>query len=300
MQRVFKYAGLAIGLVLALALVGVAGLYAWSNSQLKLAVPVVEHDIVVPSDAASIARGEHLSRSLAKCVDCHGEDMGGFTLVDDGPIGRIAGPNLTPGRGGILEGFDDAALERAIRHGIARDGRRLLIMPAMDYQYLSDEDTGAIIAYLRTLAPVDRESVPIRLGPLARALYAAGQMPLFPYDGVTKQAEGVSTVPVDSTVAYGKYIGDVGCAGCHNPNYAGGKIHGAPPDWPLAANITPGGIGHYSFADFDRAMREGVRPDGSPINPAMPIPATKLMTDIEMVAVWKYLQTLPAKQFAER
>jgi len=300
MRTVLKYFGVALGVVLTLALVGVAGLYAWSNGQLKSTVPIVEHDIVVPTDDASISRGEHLSRSLAKCVDCHGEDMGGFTLVDNGPIGRIAGPNLTPGRGGILEGYDDEALERAIRHGIARDGRRLLIMPAMDYQYLSDEDTGAIIAYLRTLTPVDRESVPIRIGPLARALHAAGQMPLFPYDAVTHRDRSVPPVPVDSTAAYGKYIGDVGCAGCHDQSYSGGKIPGAPPDWPVAANISRGGIGHYSFADFDRALREGVRPDGSQINPAMPIPATKLMTDLEMVAVWKYLQSLPPKQFGER
>jgi mono/diheme cytochrome c family protein len=300
MSRVVKYTAGAATIIVALAVVGVAGLYAWTNSELKVVRPLPEHGFTAPTDSAAIARGEHVVRAIAKCVDCHMQDLGGGTMVDDAAIGRITTPNLTTGRGGILAEYTDTELERAIRHGVARDGRRLMIMPAMDYQYLSDADVGALIAYLRTVAPVDREPATIKVGPVARALYAAGKMPWFPGDVVTHREESIPSVAMDSTVEYGKYLGDVGCAGCHGANYSGGQIHGAPPDWPQAANLTPGGIGHYSYADFVKALREGVRPDGSALNPVMPIPATKLMTDIEMVAMWKYLQSLPAQEYGVR
>jgi mono/diheme cytochrome c family protein len=300
MNRIVKYTAGAAAIAVALAVVGVAGLYAWTSSELKVMRPLPEHGFTAPTDSAAVARGEHVVRALAKCVDCHTPDLGGGTMVDDPAIGRITTPNLTVGRGGILAAYTDTELERAIRHGIARDGRRLMIMPAMDYQYLSDDDLGAIIAYLRTVAPVDREPATIKVGPVARALYVAGKMPWFPGDVVMHREESIPSVAIDSTVEYGKYLGDVGCAGCHGVNYAGGTIHGAPPDWPQSANITPGGISHYTFADFQKALREGVRPDGSALNPVMPIPATKLMTEIEMVALWKYLRSLPPQEFGVR
>lgn len=300
MNRIVKVIAGAAAVVVALAVVAVAGLYAWTNSELKVVRPIPEHGFTAPADSAAVARGRHVVRSLSKCVDCHMQDLGGGTVVDDVAIGRVTAPNLTPGSGGILTDYSDTDLERAIRHGIARDGRRLLIMPAMDYQYLSDDDLGALIAYLRTLPPVDREPEAIKLGPVARALYAAGKMPWFPSDVVTHREESIPSVAMDTTVEYGKYLGDVGCAGCHGAAYAGGPIPGAPPDWPQAANITQGGISHYAFEDFVKSLRDGVRPDGSALNPVMPIPATKLMSDVEMIAMWKYLQSLPAKEFGAR
>lgn len=296
-MRILKIAGIGAGVVVGLAAVGVVGLYAWSNGELKTTVALPTHDFVAPTDSAAVARGEHVVRVLAKCVDCHGQDLGGATLVDNVPIGLLAGPNLTPHATGIGGSYSDADWERAIRHGLAKDGRRLLVMPSMDYQYLSDEDVGAIVAYLRTVAPVDRPKPELRLGPLARALFAAGQMPLFPSEAVRHRDERVAQVPEDSTVEYGKYLGDVGCAGCHGMQYQGGKIPGAPPDWPMSANLTPTGIGHYSYEDFRRALTEGVRPGGTALNPVMPVAATKLMTETEFVALWKYFRTLPPKDF---
>jgi hypothetical protein len=82
--------------------------------------------------------------------------------------------------------------------------------------------------------------------------------------------------------------------------YGGGAIPGGPPDWPAPANLTPTGIGHYTQDGFVSALRTGKRPDGTEINPFMPINATKLMTDVEIVAVYKYLQTLPPKPFGAR
>lgn len=300
MKRFLKIAAtVAGGLVLLLA-VGVAGLYAWSNKELRTKVPDPTHDFTAPTDSASIARGEHVMKALAKCADCHGEDYGGRTIVDDPAIGRVSGVNLTTGRGGVLAGMSDADIERAIRHGVAKDGRRLVVMPSHEYQLLSDEDVGVLIAYLRTVAPVDREVPPHRIGPVARLLFATGKMPLLPATKVTHRGEVVSSVHPDSTVDYGRYLVSGGCAGCHGPNLSGGPIVGAPPNWPHAANLTPTGLAAYDYGAFEHVLKTGQRPDGSQLDPLMPIGATKQMTPVEMTAIWKYLQTVPAAETGVR
>lgn len=300
MRRVLRMVGMALGGLLLLLGVGVAGLYAWSGAELRRTTPVPTHDFVAPTDSASVARGEHVLRVVAKCTECHGDDLGGAVMIDDPAFGRVATPNLTRGSGGIAVQYTDADFERAIRHGVARDGRRLVIMPSNEFQYLSDEDLGALIAYLKSIPPVDRVAPATRIGPLARALYAAGQLPLFPAEGVLHTNTPVPSVAVDSTVAYGEYFALVGCSGCHGATYGGGRIPGTPPDWPAAANLTPTGIGHYDFGDFDTVVRTGVRPDGTKLHPMMPVKATSQMTPVEMVAVYKYLRTLDPRPFGSR
>lgn len=300
MSRLLKYTSIALGALVLLIAVGVASLYAWSGAAVAKREPLPTHAFVAPTDSASIARGEHVTKALVKCGDCHGADFGGGMVIDDPGIGFIYAPNLTNGRGGIGGDLTDAAFEAAVRHGLGRDGRRILIMPSPEYQHLSDEDLGTVVAYLKSVPPVDRETRASTVGPVARGLYFAGILPLFATAGVTHSDGVVASVPVDSTVAYGKYLGSVGCEGCHGVTYGGGAIPGGPPEWPKPANLTPTGIGHYTFEAFNRALREGVRPDGTKIDPFMPVHATKLMTDVEIVAVWKYLRTLPPKEFGAR
>jgi mono/diheme cytochrome c family protein len=300
MRRILKYAGILAGAVVLLACAGVAGLYAWTSNELATKSPLPGHAFTAPTDSASVARGEHVVRAIGKCGDCHGQDLGGDTLLNDPAMGLIYSPNLTRGAGGIGGTYTDAQWEAAIRHGLAADGRRLVVMPSNEYQFLSDEDLGTIIAYLRSVPAVDRTGPAQRVGPLARALYAGGVFPMFPAKAVTHGDEVVPSVAIDSTAAYGKYLGDVGCSGCHGVTYGGGAIPGGPPDWPKPANLTPTGIGHYTQEGFVSALRTGKRPDGTEINPFMPIAATRQMTDVEIVAVYKYLRTLPARPFGSR
>lgn len=300
MKRALRIGGMALGGLLLLLGIGVAGLYAWTGAELRQTEPVPTHAFVAPTDSASVARGEHVLRVVAKCSECHGEDLGGKVFIDDPAFGRVFAPNLTRGNGGIAAAYADADFERAIRHGVARDGRRLVIMPSNEFQYLSDDDLGALVAYLKSVPPVDRVGPPIRIGPVARALYVAGQLPLFPAEEVLHANTPVPSVPVDSTVEYGEYFARIGCSGCHGATYGGGKIPGTPPDWPATANLTPTGIGHYEFADFQRVLETGVRPDGTTLHPLMPVAATKLMTPVEMTAVFKYLRTLQPRPFGSR
>ena len=202
--------------------------------------------------------------------------------------------NLTAGQGGIGGEYTDADFVRAIRHGVDPDGKPLWVMPAQEFYYLNDHDLGALIAYLKSLSPVDHVMPEHSGGVLGRILFLTGQLPLMPAELINHTAARPSPVEPGVTVAYGEYLA-VGCKGCHSANYGGGPVPGAPPDAPLAANLTPAGeLAQWSEEDFVNTIRFGVTPAGDQLNPEwMPWPAIGQMTDDELKAVWLYLQSLP-------
>ena len=98
------------------------------------------------------------------------------------------------------------------------------------------------------------------------------------------------------SLAYGEHLARTGgCYSCHGERLAGGPMAGAPPDFPPASNITlhAEGLQGWSLGDFDLALRQGLRPDGTDIDPAMPWRYTRMMTDDELAALWMFLQAEP-------
>lgn len=217
-------------------------------------------------------------------------------------LGLLWTSNLTAGEGGVADRYGDADWDRAVRHGIRPDGKPLLFMPAQEFWSMSDEDLASVVAYFRSVPPVDRVTPRGRPGPLARLLYVTGRLPLVPARLVDHAAARPTAPAEGSTAEYGAYLA-TGCTGCHGPGFSGGKIPGGDPGWPAARNLTPDretGIGMWSREDFASALRTGVRPDGAALNPAMPIAATKHMTDTEIDALYAYLMSLEPKPFGNR
>lgn len=98
-------------------------------------------------------------------------------------------------------------------------------------------------------------------------------------------------------VSRGKYLAKLGdCAGCHTlpkqgPPFAGGLAMGSPFGTIYSTNITPDpqtGIGHYSYADFELALRDGVAPGGKRLYPAMPYASFTKISDADMRALYAY------------
>lgn len=175
------------------------------------------------------------------------------------------------------------------------NGDGLLFIPSVEFQWLSDEDLAALIAYLKSVPPVDRESTPNKVGPIARAPYLKGDLLLVPAEQVNHE-QHPAAVPMSVSVEYGRSLANVGgCVGCHGPGLSGGTIPGTPPDWTPATNLTPAGIGHYTEEDFFRALREGKRPGNVPIDTLMPVRATKQMTDDEVPCALALPQDRAAK-----
>lgn len=287
MPRWLRWTGRAMtGLVL-LVVLAAAALYALTNRPIGQIYEFPDSPVRAATDSTSLARGRHLVEAIGKCQECHAADMGGELWIDAAAFGRLAGANLTGGRGGIGD-YTDADFERALRHGVGRDGRALIFMPAEAFSALSDEDLAAIIGYLRTLPPVDREMPEPKVGPVARALYLRGNFPLLPVRLIDHGASRPTPV-AGVTVEYGEYLSTIGgCRSCHGLALAGD----ANPDAP---DITVGRLGSWTEEDFFHAIRQGRRPDGSVIDPEkMPWVRSGQMTDDEMRAVWMYMRSLPA------
>jgi cytochrome c553 len=294
-----KWAGRVVAGMLVLALIGVGVVYAASERRLRRTYDTTVDSVHVPSDGASIARGEHLVRNVLTCTLCHGEDLGGAVYSSGPAIGTIAGPNLTHGKGGLPASYSDLDYVRAIRRGVRSNGRSLIVMPSEVFTHLSQEDLGAVLAFLKQAPPVDRDVPKSGFGPVGRALLAAGKMNIL-VAGKTPRLTPVESVPRESTPAYGKYLADIsGCHGCHGFGLSGGRVAG-PPGLPPAANLTPAGIGDWTEADLARALREGKRPDGRVLDEFMPWKAFRGMADAEIHALWLYLKSVPPKPFGNK
>ena len=296
-RKILKWLGIVLGsliglLVLAFVVLYIIGSVKWSRMHGKYDVPV--ETITIPMDEASIALGEHIA-TLHLCRMCHTEALSGQAVSVPGLL--IFGiPNLTSGAGGVGTTNTDVDWVRAIRHGVGHDGRGLAMMPVRTFYYLSDEDLGALIAYLKSLPPVDNEMPKTDLGPLGRVMLALGQLPPEIEPNVIS-IDHYAPRPIAPepgvTVEYGKYLART-CALCHGPDFNGQTVQiDGPP--VLTPNLTPGGeLRFWSEEDFIATLRTGVTPGGKQLRSEMPWKYLGQMTDDELKAVWMYLQSLPA------
>lgn len=293
MKKVLKWLGIVLGALVAIVLLAVAGIFIVSNTRINKNYDVAVQPIAIPSDAASIAEGQRLT-TIRGCNDCHSADFGGKTLIDDPMLGTINTANLTTGAGSATAGYTSEDWDRAIRHGVDPEGKGVVVMPSNEFAVLSDEQLGQIIAYLQTVPPVDREQPEPKLGFMGRVLFLTGQLPLLPADRIDHSVKAPATVPPTASVEYGAYMSTT-CIGCHQPNLAGGPVPGAPPGAPLSANLTPAGhLADWTLEEFTHALRNGVTPEGKALDPmVMPWTMTQHMTDVEIEALWLYLQGLP-------
>ena len=289
--RVVRRTLLSIAGVAVLAL---AGLWLRSEQLLRRRYEVHASGVTIPTDSASLARGAHLAR-IAACTTCHGPDFAGKVYADEGPIGHIAGPNLTRGRGSVTSAFTAADWDRAIRHGVRRDGTSMIVMPTETYVHFTDADLAAVAGFLQSVPPVDREMPPSRFGPLGRLLLAAGKLDILVAHKTPLSVERPIVAP-GPTAAYGRYLADVaGCHGCHGYGLSGGRVAG-PPDLPPASNITPAGLRGWTEADFARAVQRGVRPDGRTLDTFMPWEQFAAMTSDDVRALWLYVGSVPPRE----
>jgi mono/diheme cytochrome c family protein len=292
-------ARIVLGLV-ALVALAVGTVYAFTEHRLARKYVVPTHGLTLPNDIQAIERGERLA-TIKGCNDCHGPSLQGTAMLDDPAFGRLSAPNIGPGgRGAVMEPLD---WELAVRHGLRRDGTALLIMPAHEFQTLTDEDLGSIVLWARSLAATKNRWPAQRVGPVARLAYAVGKLHLVSAELVKHDEPHLARLEPAITKEYGAYV-TAGCIGCHGANYSGGPIPGAPPGWKAPKNITPDpatGIGTWTEEQFLVALRTGLRPDGKMIDTsAMPVRMTMKMTEVELRAAFEFLHSLPPRPYGGR
>jgi mono/diheme cytochrome c family protein len=294
------------------ALLGAVGIGALGAASLALGawlgdrkaarqVAVTAAPVAIPDDATSLERGRYLYATRG-CTDCHGASGAGKAFIDDGDGMFVKAPNISPGPGGVVAGYRPEDWVRTIRHGVKPSGQPAFIMPSEDYSRLSDADLGALVAYVKRLPPASGEGVVMRVPPLVKTLYAAGVI----RDAAEKIDHALPPSPPvveDGSATHGAYVANM-CIGCHGARLSGGKIPGGPPDWPAAANLTPGdGSAMLRYADaqqFVAMLRTGRRPDGTVVSSVMPFDSLREMNDGDATALYKHLKSLAPVTLGQR
>jgi mono/diheme cytochrome c family protein len=155
----------------------------------ELKEPVTLHNLTTAASgypAEQVKRGKYLAELLA-CGTCHtdgalvgepdpkrqfaGSRIGiAYTNpFEDGRPGVAYPPNITPATETGIGNWSDEALERALKSGTDAHGKRHIpVMPWVAYSRLNEQDTKALVAFLRSLPPVEHE-VPQHASPGTRA-----------------------------------------------------------------------------------------------------------------------------------
>jgi mono/diheme cytochrome c family protein len=289
MRKLLKIISIIVGGLILLLVLAAIGVYIVSGNRINKKYTINPPTVPVPTDAAAIAEGKRLV-TLRGCNTCHGENMGGKVLIDGVP-GHIIASNLTKGNGGIGNNYSDGDWVRAIRHGVDKTGRGIWIMPSDDFWKMSDADLGKIIAYVKSVPPVDHALGESSFGLLFRTLLVTGQGNFIAAEKIDHNAVA-TTPPPGVTLEYGQYVA-TNCQGCHGANLAGGIA--VQPGSPASANLTPSGaLKEWSETQFITAIRTGKLPNGRQLdNIYMPWQSFAQFTDDELKALWLYIQSLP-------
>ncbi|HEX6269328.1 MAG TPA: cytochrome c [Anaerolineales bacterium] len=295
MKKINRIIGILVGSLVGLILLTAFALYFIGNSRLNMKYDFPPSNITIPTDAVSIEYGKQ--RAEFFCVGCHGEDLGGVERwLDMGMLGTLDSANLTSGEGGVgREYTTDEDFVRALRHGIDPEGKPIYMPAVSATSHLSDEDLAAIIAYIKTVPPMDHKTNGQQFTPFAKVLLALNMLPPPPVETVS-HAVHVAAPEAGVTVEYGKYLVDIlDCRLCHGQELTGGNF----PDPTVNVNVpgiaSDGEVGFWSEEQFISTLRTGTTPGRHVLDPEL-MPWKEISaraTDDELKAIYMYLQSLP-------
>jgi mono/diheme cytochrome c family protein len=289
MRKAIKWTGIVLASIVILLLIGYWIITTSIDVKLNKRYSVQVDPIPLETDSAGLAYGKRLFFTEG-CVNCHGDRGEGRMFVADPKIGILAGHNLTHGKGGLPADFNEIDWLLALRHGLTRDGKPLIFMPANVYSLLADHEIACIIAYCQTLPPVNNTAPPPTIGWLGRTLTYFNKITMIPADVTDHHYIAPKTVKKEVTAAYGKYI-SVTCAACHRPDFKGGDNH--EPGKPRVADISSTGhLGNWAPEQFIQVFRKGVTPEGKHLdNENMPWQLFNYYTEDELRALYLFLKT---------
>jgi mono/diheme cytochrome c family protein len=287
MRRVLKWIGIIVGVLLIVIIIAAIVLYFIGRNNLNKTYKNIQvESVAIPTSDDALARGQHIVEAISICTNCHGDDLGGKGFSEPGIIVSGNAPNLTAGAGGIGAGFADEDWVRAIRHGVKPNGDAIRAMASNDYYVMSDEDLGAVIAYVKSVPPVDRDAKPMKVGLLGTIVM--GSMYHLPAGQIDHEAPRPVAPEAGVTVEYGKYLVSIAaCQSCH-----GKKLDGKSDDPFGAPNLIKVG-NNWTEEQFVNTIRQGIDPKGHKLNrDYMPWDYYTRMTDDELSAIWLYLESL--------
>jgi cytochrome c553 len=286
MRNVLKWIGILLGGLLVAALIAVVAIYFITESRLNETYAVSVTAVEIPQQP-ELGERKYPLVVVDLCRDCHRNDLAGQVMDDDPLTARLVAANLTAGKGGIGGEYTPEDWVRAIRHGIGRDGKSLIVMPSSEMNILSDTDLGIVISLIKSTPPIDNDLPEIYIGPMGR-IFLLQEPYILPASVIDHNLQSVQMPEPGVTVEYGEYLAHL-CALCHGKDFAGLDTPGG------GLNLTPAGyLGGWTETDFIETMRTGIAPDGVELDQEMmPVGIWGKLSDDELKAIWMFLQTLP-------
>lgn len=255
-----------------------------------------------------VKRGDYLVNGILTCGNCHTPKgpTGDITekafsggLSWDEPPFKVTASNITQDKETGIGNYSDAQLKEVLRKGIKRTGVPVaMVMPSGFYEIMTDRDLDAVIAYLRTIKPVEN-AVP-------DPIYRVPQGHPIPPGADKPFTEAV----LGDKVRQGFYLATIAhCMECHTPMGphgrefatslgAGGFEFAGPWGVSVSRNITASkekGLGAWTDDEIKRAITQGISRDGSKLKPPMGYHYYATVSADDLDAIVAYLRTVPAK-----
>ncbi|HEX6225851.1 MAG TPA: cytochrome C [Chryseolinea sp.] len=308
--------------VIGFVLLGIALLIGILISYIKLALPDVgePEEITVELTPERIERGKYLAHSVSLCMDCHAtRDWSKFSgPPTEGTLGKggdrfdqtvglpgvYYAKNITPFG---IKRYTDGELFRVITTGVTKEGKAMFpLMPYLSYGKMDREDIYDIIAYIRSLSPIE-STIPESVSDFPMSIII---------NTLPQKAELQKKPDPADQLAYGAYMVNAsGCVECHTQvdkgqiirelSFSGGREFSFPNGAVVrSSNITQDletGIGKWSQAQFVQRFKQyadssfvipSVRPDE--FNSIMPWTMYAHMKESDLTAIYAYLKTVKA------
>lgn len=281
MKSILRWFGWGLASVASLVLIAIAVVYGITEIMLRKPMPKQPIHIAAATYPGAVSRGARVAK-LYGCADCHGADLKGSLFFDEMPVARIAAPNLSL----EIARQTDEDLARAIRTGVAADGRQLWVMPSDAFAHMTDAETSDLLAYLRTVPPRG-EAQPAKLvGPVGRLGALLGKFRSAP-DEIRLKGR-LTPVDLGPQFAQGREIARA-CTECHGAELKGSEITHSP-------DLTI--VGAYDLSDFERLLRTGVAAGGRKLGLMSESAPGRfnVLSHEEIAALHAYLQARSAAQ----
>ncbi|QXI32393.1 cytochrome c [Pseudomonas promysalinigenes] len=252
------------------------------------------------ADDAQVKRGEYLARA-ADCMACHTAEGGApFAggLPIHSPFGTIYGTNITSDKQYGIGSYTPDEFFAAVTEGKRKDGANLYpAMPYTSYHLIKREDSDAILAYLMTIAPINRPAPETKLSfPFNVRLGLTGWNMLYGKSVQLQPGEGKSPA-----WQRGQYMVEVlgHCGECHTPRnpigalqqdkrFTGGLLMGYLAPSLLAQDLAERG---WTQPDLTTFLKHGISAQGSMFNEMYPVVhhSTQHLQDADLSAMATYL-----------
>jgi len=262
------------------------------------------------ASTAEVARGRYVFGATGGC-GCHtvpGQAVNAGGRRYDGPFGTVYSTNITPDRQTGIGAWTDEQIVAAIRLGRRPNGERLIpVHPYPVFNGMAAEDLRALVAFLRTVPPVNRANQPKKIAvPLFETVFLPAWLAAF-----APRETPPPTAPT-SGLARGEYLvrAVAHCGECHTPRtvtqatdntrFLAGNPKG--PEDAAVPNITPDpqtGL-TWSVEEIAEYLGTGVKPDGDVAAGLMDeviqgtLAGYKDLTKADRIAIAQYLKSIPA------